>query len=71
MKPEYGITRPTTPGSFWDFYVGEIVALWRDVVAAPGIKNKIAYLVMPPGWSHTGAHKTAKMVRAEYLQRQG
>lgn len=71
VKPEYGITRPTKPGSFWDFYVGEIVALWRDVAAAPGIKNKLAYLVMPPGWSHTGAHKTAKMVRAEYLEQQG
>lgn len=70
VTPEYGITRPMKPGSFWDFYVGELVALWRDVAAAPGIKNKLAYLVMPPGWSHTGAHKTATMVRAEYLEQQ-
>ncbi len=23
---------------------------------------------MPPGWSHTGDHKTAKLVRDEYLK---
>ena len=54
-------------GSFWDFYFGELVALGRDVAAAPALKHKLAYLVMPPGWSHTGVHKTATMVRAEYL----
>ena len=67
--PEYGITRPTKPGSFWDFYFGEIVALLRDVRRAPGLVNKIAYVVMPPGWSHTGQHKTAALVRREYLAR--
>jgi sterol desaturase/sphingolipid hydroxylase (fatty acid hydroxylase superfamily) len=67
LPPEYGITREINPNSFWDVYFGEIVALWKDVVKAPGIKNKIAYIFMPPGWSHTGNHKTARMVRKEYL----
>jgi sterol desaturase/sphingolipid hydroxylase (fatty acid hydroxylase superfamily) len=66
--PEYGITRPIKVGSFWDFYFGELVALGRDVRTAPGIANKFAYLVMPPGWSHTGHHKTASVVRRAYLQ---
>lgn len=66
--PEYGITRPWHVGSFWDFYFGEIVALGRDVKQAPGIRNKLAYIVMPPGWSHTGKHKTASAVRAEFLR---
>jgi sterol desaturase/sphingolipid hydroxylase (fatty acid hydroxylase superfamily) len=67
LPPEYGITRPMNAGSFWDVYIGEIVALWRDVRRAPGLANKVAYLVMPPGWSHEGAHKTAAIVRAQYL----
>lgn len=65
--PEYGITRPIQVGNFLDFYVGELVALWRDVKHAPGIRNKCAYLLMPPGWSHTGVHKTASAIRAAYL----
>jgi sterol desaturase/sphingolipid hydroxylase (fatty acid hydroxylase superfamily) len=63
VPPEYGIRRPMNPGSVWDVYVGEIIALWRDVTAAPGLKNKLLYLLMPPGWSHTGDHKTATMLR--------
>ena len=67
MPPEYGITRPVRAGSFWDFYFGEIRALWLDVKRAPGLANKVAYIVMPPGWSHTGQHKTASAMRQAYL----
>jgi sterol desaturase/sphingolipid hydroxylase (fatty acid hydroxylase superfamily) len=66
--PEYGITREMNPGSFPDVYFGEIVALWKDMRHAPGIRNKLAYLFMPPGWSHSGNHKTARVVRDAYLK---
>ena len=69
--PEYGITRPMKIGSFWDFYFGELVALWRDVRDAPGIVNKVAYVVRPPGWSHRGEHKTATAVRRAFLANAG
>ena len=65
--PEYGITRPMKVGSFLDFYFGEIVALARDVWHAPGVRNKLAYVFMPPGWSHTGEHKTASVIREAHL----
>ncbi len=67
IKIEYGITRPMDTGNFLDVYFGEIVVLAKDIFAAPGLKNKFMYLVMPPGWSHTGKHKTAKMIRSHYL----
>lgn len=70
IKIEYGITREMDSGNFMDVYFGEIVALAKDVVRAPGIKNKFLYVFMPPGWSHTGNHKTAKVVRTDYLQNQ-
>ncbi|MCL6265834.1 sterol desaturase family protein [Flagellimonas myxillae] len=66
---EYGITREMDSGSFIDVYFGEIVALAKDVAKAPGLANKFLYLVMPPGWSHTGEHKTAKVVRNAYLEK--
>ncbi|MCH5719588.1 sterol desaturase family protein [Niabella hibiscisoli] len=67
IKIEYGITRKINPNNVLDAYFGEIVCLWRDVVKAPGIKNKLLYIIMPPGWSHTGNHQTAKVVRNGYL----
>ncbi|PVD50575.1 fatty acid hydroxylase [Terrimonas sp.] len=68
VKIEYGITRAMNPNSFWDVNFGEIVALVKDIRKAPGIKNKLLYMIMPPGWSHTGDHKTAKVARREYLE---
>jgi hypothetical protein len=65
---EYGITRPMKKNSFMDAYFGEIVFLAKDVARAPGIKNKFLYLVMPPGWSHTGNHKTARVIRETALK---
>lgn len=63
----YGITREMKPNSFLDAYFGEIGALIKDVYRAPGIKNKFLYIIMPPGWSHTGNHKTARKVKKEHL----
>ena len=68
---QYGITRKMNSGNFLDVYFGEIVALLKDVYHAPGLMNKLMYLVMPPGWSHTGAHQTAKIVRENYLNSPG
>ncbi|MCM4152204.1 sterol desaturase family protein [Arenibacter sp. N53] len=67
IEIEYGITRKMDSGNFLDVYFGEFVALFKDVARAPGIKNKLLYLIMPPGWSHTGEHQTAKLVRGQYL----
>ncbi len=67
-KVEYGITRPVDSGNFLDVYFGEFVILAKDVWNAPGLKNKLLYIVMPPGWSHTGDHRTARVVREEYLE---
>lgn len=63
----YGITREMKPGNFWDVYFGELYALAKDVRRAPGLKNKLLYVVMPPGWHHSGEHKTARVVRGEYI----
>lgn len=65
---EYGITRNMKKNSFLDAYFGEIVVLARDVMKAPGIKNKFLYIIMPPGWSHTGEHKMAHLVRRKYME---
>ena len=69
LKIDYGITRKIDSGNFLDVYFGEFIALAKDVYKAPGIKNKLSYLLMPPGWSHTGEHKTARIIRNSYLKK--
>lgn len=68
IKMEYGITREIDSGNFMDVYFGEFVALFKDIMRAPGIKNKFMYVFMPPGWSHIGDHKTSKITRAEFFR---
>ena len=70
IEIEYGITRKMNSGNFLDVYFGEFLALFKDVAKAPGLKNKLLYIVMPPGWSHTGEHQTSKLVRGAYLKEQ-
>ena len=65
---QYGITRPMDSGNFLDVYFGEFRELARDIYRAPGLGNKLKYLIMPPGWSHTGEDKTARKVRRDYLE---
>jgi hypothetical protein len=68
---EYGISRPMIKNSFLDAYFGEIIALAKDVRKAPGIKNKFLYVIMPPGWSHTGDHKMTTVVKKAYFESLG
>lgn len=67
LEIEYGVTRPIRSGNFIDVYFGEIINLVSDVTKAPGWVNKIKYIFYPPGWNHTGEHKTAKVIRQQYL----
>lgn len=46
---QYGITREMDSGSFFDVYFGEFKSLYKDVKNAPGLKNKVLYLIMLPG----------------------
>jgi hypothetical protein len=65
---KYGITREMKPNSFIDSYFGEISCLVKDIIKAPGLKNKFLYIFMPPGWSHTGENKTARKTRNEFIK---
>jgi sterol desaturase/sphingolipid hydroxylase (fatty acid hydroxylase superfamily) len=67
IKIEYGITREMNPNSLWDVYFGEFVCLGKDIAAAPNLKSKLLYIIMPPGWSHTGDHKTARIARESFI----
>lgn len=68
VKLQYGITRKLDATHFVDFYFGELLLLLRDVRDASGWRNKLLYLVKPPGWTPAGAEHTAATVRAVFLK---
>jgi sterol desaturase/sphingolipid hydroxylase (fatty acid hydroxylase superfamily) len=68
VKIEYGITRKVNMKNIFDVYFGEFYELFKDMGHAPGFKNKVLYMFMPPGWNHNGQHQTAKIVRDSYLK---
>ena len=70
VKIEYGITREMEVTNFIDFYFGECILLYRDVVTTPGLRNKLALLFMPPGWTPESREKTAIVVRQKFLEGQ-
>ncbi len=69
-RPIYGIVRQL--GSFnlvWSAF-HEWVGIARDVWAAPGLRAKIGYIAMPPGWSHDGSRDTSATLKAQWRTRQ-
>jgi len=68
VKVEYGVTRDLDVTNFSDLYFGELILLWRDVKSAEGIKNKLLYIVMPPGWTPVSVANTALSLRRDFLK---
>jgi hypothetical protein len=68
VKIEYGITRELDVTNFLDFYFGECILLFKDVRNAKGLKNKLLYIFMPPGWRPESQEKMARFVRGEFLK---
>ena len=64
----YGIVKQL--GSFnllWAAF-HEWVGIAQDMWAAPGVRNKLGYLLMPPGWSHDGSRETSEMIKQRWAE---
>lgn len=65
-RPRYGIIKNL--GSFnllWAAF-HEWIGIAKDVVSAPGLRNKLNYMIRPPGWSHDGSRDTSDTIRARW-----
>ena len=69
VEIDYGITRKINSSNFIDVYFGEFILLFKDVIKAPGLKNKLYYIFCPPGWNHKGNHKTARHIKLSFLKK--
>lgn len=48
----------------------EWIGMFRDAFA-PGLtpRERLNYLIKPPGWSHDGSRDTSEMLKAAYVRR--
>lgn len=62
----YGLTKQvTTPGNTWEVIMHEWKSIGQDLRKKISWRDKLKYLLMPPGWSHDGSSKTADQLRKE------
>ena len=67
-RPRYGIIKNL--GSFnllWAAF-HEWIGIAKDVATVPGIRNKIGYILRPPGWSHDGSRDTSDTIKAHWRE---
>jgi sterol desaturase/sphingolipid hydroxylase (fatty acid hydroxylase superfamily) len=63
---KYGLTKQPEDLGPVNILFHEWKALLYDVKQAPGWKIKFKYFFNPPGWSHDGSSKTARVMQREY-----
>ncbi|MBC7417541.1 MAG: sterol desaturase family protein [Pedobacter sp.] len=62
---EYGLTKQPENTRALNIIFHEFIALRADVKKAPTFLDKVKYLLNPPGWSHDGSTKVAKVMQRE------
>ena len=61
--PEYGLRTNIATYDIWVVAFHEWVAMFRDVVRARSWRDRLGYLVMPPGWSPDGSTLTSRQIQ--------
>ena len=67
-KIVYGLTKQPEDMGPVNIVFHEFKAMWGDMKRAPGLINKIKYMLYPPGWSHDGSSQTAKVMQKELMK---
>lgn len=67
---EYGLVHDLGTFNPLRVAVHEWVGIIKDMWSAKGFKNKMMFLVAPPGWTPDGSRKTSEMIREEWLARE-
>lgn len=62
---KYGLTAQPTDTGPVNIIFHEFIDLKKDIKKAPTFKDKIKYIINPPGWSHDGTTKIAKLMQKE------
>ncbi|MEO0369199.1 MAG: sterol desaturase family protein [Pseudomonadota bacterium] len=63
----YGLTKPLSSTAPLHVATHDYSALWQQVRSAPTLTDKLKYIFLAPGWSHTGPDLRANTLRAKQL----
>ncbi len=65
-EPTYGLVKPLESYSVWDIHTSGIQWLFAQIRSAPTLREKLLYLIKPPGWRHDGRHETTETILAAH-----
>lgn len=63
FHPTYGLTTNLSTYNPFTIVLHGYQSLWKDLRRAPRLRDKLLYLVKPPGWSHDGGDHSTKARR--------
>lgn len=67
---KYGLTTQPDDSRFSNIVFHEFKAMADDVQKAPTFSAKLGYIFNPPGWSHDGSTKIAKVMQRELKEQE-
>lgn len=66
-EPTYGLVKQMESHRVWDIQTWGVRHLVAQLRSAPRWRDKLGYLVRPPGWSHDGNHATTEAIVARHV----
>ncbi len=68
--PTYGLVTDIDTYNPFRIAFHEWYELWKDFRRPLPLRDRLAYVFGPPGWSHDGSRKTTRQLRAELMAQQ-
>ena len=67
--PDYGLVKDFETFNPFKIFIHEYWGILKDVFGNNrSIKDRILYIVAPPGWSHDNSRKTSNDIKREYYK---
>ena len=67
--PDYGLVKDFETSNPFKIFIHEYWGIVKDVCGSNrSLKDRLLYIVAPPGWSHDNSRKTSKDIKREYYK---
>jgi len=67
--PDYGLVKDFETFNPFKIFIHEYWGILKDVFGSKrSLKDRLLYIVAPPGWSHDNSRKTSKDIKREYYK---
>jgi sterol desaturase/sphingolipid hydroxylase (fatty acid hydroxylase superfamily) len=67
--PDYGLVKDFETFNPFKIFIHEYWSILEDVFGSKrSLKDRLLYIVAPPGWSHDNSRKTSKDIKREYYK---